>query len=108
MCSIGVFLGVCPFIFIKRTSICNGELLRRRTKSVSVVILRGIRLRTTTRSGRMSCDEARRESMTKICSFFSSSIAGRFFCKFKGIAVSYELWIMSYELLRPQLGTHNS
>ena len=37
----------------------------------------------------ISCVAARKESITNICSFFNSSIAGRFFCKFKGIILRF-------------------
>ena len=54
MCSIGVFLGVWLFNFMKLMSSCNGVLESRRMRSVSVVIFSGMRLRMTMRKGRIS------------------------------------------------------
>ena len=54
----------------------------------------GMRFNITTFNGRMSCDEARIESITNICSLFSNSIAGRFLCKFKGIFY-YVFWSLN-------------
>ena len=85
MCSMGVFLGVWLFIFMNDISTCRGVFERRRTRSVSVVIFRGMRLSTTMRSGRMSCRVAREWSMTKMFSFFSSSMAGSRSGKFRGM-----------------------
>ena len=85
MCSIGVFFEVWLFSFIKLTSICKGELESKRMRSVSVVILIGIRLRTTIFNGRMSCVLARDVSMTKIFSSFNKSMAGNLSGKFSGI-----------------------
>ena len=62
------------------------------------VIFNGIRFSTTTRSGRISWDDARKESITKMCSFFRSSIAGKFFCKFNGIAIPLYLFFRSTNL----------
>ncbi len=78
-------LGRMAFYLHKVELHLQGVLLRRRTRSVSVVIFSGIKFSTTTRSGRMSCSDARNESITKMCSFFNSSTAGKFFCRFKGI-----------------------
>ena len=94
MCSIGVCFGVCPFIFMNSISNCKGVLLNNLIKSVSVVIFNGMRFNITTFNGRMSCDEARIESITNICSLFSNSIAGRFLCKFKGIFY-YVFWSLN-------------
>ena len=47
--------------------------------------LKGHQIQYDYPKGRISCSDARKESITKICSFFSSSIAGKFFCKFNGI-----------------------
>ena len=76
MCSRGVFLHTCPSGSIRSSSICSGVLERSRSKSVSVMILRGIRLRIAILSGRMSCDEALCSSITKIFSSFRLSTAG--------------------------------
>ncbi|OAV63364.1 hypothetical protein Barb7_01567 [Bacteroidales bacterium Barb7] len=85
MCSPDVCLCVWFVIFIKFISTCKGVLLRRRMMSVSVVIFKGIRFSTINRRGRISCVAARRESITKICSCFKSSTAGKFFCTFNGM-----------------------
>ena len=55
MCSMGVFLGVWLLSFMKLISICSGVLDSSRMRSVSVVILSGMRLRMTIFNGRMSC-----------------------------------------------------
>ena len=54
-------------------------------RSVSVVILRGIKLRMMIFRGRMSCDDADSESFTKMFSFFNASTAGKFDGMFSGI-----------------------
>ena len=54
-------------------------------RSVSVVILRGIKLRMMIFRGRMSCDEADSESFTKMFSFFNASTAGKFDGMFSGM-----------------------
>ena len=61
---------------MKSMLICNGELLRRRRRSVSVVSLMGIRLSMAIFNGLMSCALARELSITNMFSFFNSSIAG--------------------------------
>lgn len=93
MCSIGVFLGVWLFSFIKYTSNCRGVLERRRTKSVSVVILRGIRLSTTIFKGRISWLCALLSSITKMFSCLSSSMAGNLSGNLNGIVqfLSFDL-----------------
>ena len=76
MCSIGVCLGVWLLSFMNVMSSCNGVFDSRRIKSVSVVILSGMRLSTTIFKGRMSCVCALELSITKMFSCFNSSIAG--------------------------------
>ena len=48
----------------------------RRNRSVSVMIFNGMRLRIAIRNGRMSCEDARCSSMTKMFSDRNASTAG--------------------------------
>ena len=70
---------------MKLTSSCNGVLDNNRIRSVSVVIFNGIKFKMTIFNGRMSCVVARELSITKIFSFFSSSMAGNLSGNLKGI-----------------------
>jgi hypothetical protein len=56
-----------------------------RTRSVSVVILMGMRFSTTMRRGRISCDVAREVPITKMFSFFRRSMAGSLSGRVRGI-----------------------
>ena len=77
MCSMGVFLGVWLFSFMKQISICSGVLESSLMRSVSVVILTGMRFSTTILSGRISCEVALESFITKIFSSLRRSMAGR-------------------------------
>ena len=95
----GVFLLVWLLIFMNEISSCSGELESTRMRSVSVVILIGMRLSTTMRRGRISCDVARVVSMTKIFSCLSSSIAGRRSGRVRGIREIYNLTIYDLQFI---------
>ena len=85
----GVFFDVWLLIFMNEISTWSGVLESKRTKSVSVVIFSGIRLRMTIRNGRISCPVARVVSMTKMFSCFSNSIAGNLSGNFNGMNLSF-------------------
>lgn len=81
-------------------------------RSVSVVILRGIKLRMMIFRGRISCDDADSESFTKMFSFFNASTAGKFDGMFNGIFSSsfpffpakiHIIWLLWYVYDRNQM-----
>ena len=89
MCSIGVFFGVWLFSFMKVTSICSGVFDSSLMRSVSVVILSGMRFSMTILSGLMSCACALEVSITKMFSRLSASMAGSLSGILKGISLCF-------------------
>ncbi len=94
-----VFFGLWLRSFMKLISSCSGVFDNRRTRSVSVVIFKGMRLRMTIFNGRICWECALLSSITKMFSFFSNSMAGNRSGNLSGIGC-FPFFFFLYKLVQ--------